>query len=704
MKKTKIVLQLALASPIIFFSTASIAESCQPVVWEDNFTQASLDSSAWEVQTGDGCDQGAGMCGWGNSELQNYQADNISLANGILTIEARKQRIKSTQYTSGRIRTANMPNSGEWAFGRFEARMKFPDGQGMWPAFWMLPTNPTQGWPMSGEIDIFESVGQSANTAYGTIHYGQPWPDNAHQGGQIIMQPGKWSDGFHTYAVEWEQDEIRWYVDNMLYSVKTASDVAPEDWPFDGRNNFHFILNLAVGGTWGGSVDDSVLPQQMQVDFVRVLGGNQPGFTGNHLPAPGSTETYEIVNGGNSISWGVIGGVISGTGSSIQVTWDASSAGTTQSLSANVDGCEVSTNIYVGKNLSTETVLEDFNGTTNMTITSSNGVADTSGGTLKYTRDSASQWDVIAATTSAISDAGAFISGEKMFEMDINNTNPSLVGKEILIQLENSSVATPDNFPGGRHSKYQAFIDHDSGWKTVRFSLLERLDTATSDTSVDNFLVLIDPNSFNNDQYELDNIHILGTGGTPENQLPTAGFSVNCDQLNCQLDASASSDPDGNIVSYSWELGDGNFATGINPAHLYAASGAYTVTLTVEDNDGGVTQTSQEILVSQDTGEATASVVNSLSTSTQGAGRGQKYGVATVTITDNLGSPIAGASVTGNFSGSWNEPGSAITDEQGIATIVTTTALSGGVTVKFCVTTVNTSLPLDSNNSVGLCQ
>lgn len=704
MKIKKIVRLLSSTTPLILASFHTLGQSCLPVVWEDDFSQSSLDTGSWEVQTGDGCDQGAGMCGWGNSELQNYQADNLTLANGVLTIEARKERIKSTQYTSGRIRTANMPNSGEWAFGRFEARMKFPDGQGMWPAFWMLPTDPAQGWPMSGEIDIFESVGQSANTAYGTIHYGQPWPDNAHQGGQIIMQPGKWSDDFHTYAVEWEQDEIRWYVDNMLYSVKTIADVAPEDWPFDGRNNFHFILNLAVGGTWGGTVDDSVLPQQMHVDFVRVLSGSQPGFTGNHLPAPGATETYEIVNGGGTTSWSVTGGTVSGSGSSVQVTWDSAAAGSVQTLTANSNGCEVSTKIYVGKSLSTETVLEDFNGTSNMTIVSANGAMDTSSGTLKYTRDAASQWDVIAATTSAITDAGAFLTGDKVFEIDIFNTDSALIGKELLIQLEDSSVATPENYPGGRHSKFQAFIDHDNGWKTLRFSLLELLDSATADNSVDSLLILIDPNSQSSDQYELDNIHILGEGGQGEDVLPSASFTYTCNDLACQFDGSSSSDSDGSIVSYAWDFGDGNNGSGANPAHSFSSAGQYTVSVTVTDNDGGASTYSEEVTVTEQTGTATNSVVSSVVTSTQSAGKGKKFGLATVTVTDNNGVPLSGVAVTGQFSGTWNEQASSTTDSNGVATILTSTSLSGGVSVSFCVSDVSGSLPLDTAASQGTCQ
>ncbi|QBY04120.1 glycosyl hydrolase family protein [Thalassotalea sp. HSM 43] len=678
------------------------AQQCQDIVWEDNFDQASLDTNAWDIMLGDGCSYG--ICDWGNGELQSYQAENITLENGVMTIEARKERIRGSQYTSARIRTANMAGSGEWAFGRFEARFKFPDGQGMWPAFWMLPTDPAEGWPMSGEIDIFESVGQSANFAYGTIHYGQPWPDNAHQGNGIMKQPGKWSDDFHTYAIEWDANEIRWYVDNLLYSTKTPADVAPENWPFDGSNDFHILLNLAVGGSWGGEVDDSVLPQQLQVDYVRVFAGKQPNLAGNHLPQPGSSETYSVINPGASTSWSVTGGTISGSGNQIEVQWDTASANTTQVLTATSGGCEVSTNIYVGKQLSSELVLEDFDGTSNMTYSGSDGTYDATSGALTYTRSAAAQWDVILYSTSAISDAGAFVLGDKAFQLQVNNNDPALVGKEILIQLEDRTVATPDNYPSGRHSGYNAFIEHANGLQTLRFQMVDRIDGATADSSVDSLLLMTDPGNFTSDVYVIDNIEILGEGtGTPQNNPPVASFTVNCSELSCSFDASASSDSDGSITAYDWDFGDGNSASGASVNHSFASDGTYTVTLTVTDDDAATDSDAQQVTVTQGSAEATNVQVAAVVTGTIGAGRGKKFGSATVTVVDNLGNAVAGATVTGNFSGSWNESASAVTDASGVAVLQTSSSLSGGVSVNFCVSDVASTLPLDSAQSSDMC-
>jgi len=690
---------------LVCLSFSSInAQLCQTPIWGDEFSGNSLDINNWEPQIGDGC--ALGICGWGNSELQFYKAENATVANDILTITAKRERNRGSKYTSARLRTANMPNSGEWTFGRYEARMKLPAGQGMWPAFWMLPTDPAQGWPMSGEIDIVETIGQQSEFVYGTLHFGQPYPGNRSTQGNILMQPpARWSDDYHVYAIEWDANEIRWYVDNLLYSTKTVADVQPEDWPFDGRNQFHLIVNLAVGGTWGGSVDDKALPQTLLVDYVRVYGGNQANLSGSHLGIPGREMTYQLENG-SATGWSVTGGsVVSSSNSSATVIWDAASASTTQTLTASTSNCDVTTNVYVGAAKSVETVLDDYDGTANIQVTSTSGNYVVSGGVLTYTRDSASQYDVIAATTSAIPDAGVFVNAEKVFEIDVNNTDAGLVGKPIIVQLEDSSTATPTNFPGGRHSRYLATIDNANGWQTLTFTLQDRLDGATADSAVDSMAILIDANTFNGDTYVLDNFHIMGEGSGTPNQSPTADISQSCTNLDCSFDGSGSSDPDGSIASYSWDFGDGNSSTAQSPNHSYASAGEYTVELTVTDNEGATNTASVTINVTDEPGgEATNIVISNVATGTQGAGRGKKYGKATITVLDNLGNPAAGVAVTGDFSGTFNETASGVTGSDGTITLLTSSTASGGVSVNFCVSSATGALPLDTGASTGLCQ
>jgi len=691
-------------------SGAALSQSCQNLIWSDEFDGSAVDTNNWEFQEGDGCAEG--ICGWGNNELQYYKAENATVSNGTLTITAKKERVKALEYTSSRLRTANMPGSGQWTNGRFEARIKLPDGAGLWPAFWMLPTDPDVGWPMSGEIDIMESTGAASMIAFGTIHFGDPWPDNSFTGNHILKQPDKWSDGFHTYAVEWTPFEMRWYLDDILYSVKTPDDMANPDWWTFENYQYHFLLNLAVGGTLGGPVDDSIFPVDMEVDYVRVYDLGQPAVDGPNIVGPNEVTSFSVVSevgtDGN-YSWSIPSGatLVSGQGtSSIQVDF---SGATTGSVAVSVDNScgthQLEVPLFIEPDHGVETVLDDFDGTSNMTYTFFDGTEDRSGGVLTYTRNSESQWDVIAADTAAIPDAAPFITGDKAFVMDFNNTDPSLVGKQILIQLEDSSTATSSNFPTGRHSKYEAFIEHSDGWQTLRFRLADRIDGGTADTAVDSIIFLIDPDAFTGDTYVIDNIGILGAGGDTggDGATTTANLGASCTDLSCSFDASNST---GNIQSYDWDFGDGNTATGVTASHSYAAAGDYTVTLTVTDDTGATATDSTIVSVTDTSGgeEATSVVVSEVVTGTENAGQGNKYGTATVTLLDNLGQPVANATVSGDFSGTWTESQSAVTDSQGQALFKTSSTARGGVTVNFCVSGVtDTSLTFDSSNSTGLC-
>lgn len=231
------------------------------LVWRDEFNGKALDETAWNYEVnGDG---------GGNNELQYYTdfKTNTWLKNGYFHIKAIKETYKGMLYTSGRI---NTKNKQDFTYGRFDIRAKVPTQQGIWPAIWMLPTDYEYGsWPQSGEIDIMESVGHLPNTTYGTLHYGPKWPDNKHTGKEYELE-NDLADAFHVFSVEWEPNEIRWYIDDVLFSTKTPEDLKPYPWPFD--KNFHIILNLAIGGNWPGSPDaNTEFPKYMFVDYVRVF-------------------------------------------------------------------------------------------------------------------------------------------------------------------------------------------------------------------------------------------------------------------------------------------------------------------------------------------------------------------------------------------------------------------------------------------------
>lgn len=258
------------------------------LIWSDEFEGNALDNSKWNIQTGDGTAQG--IPGWGNNELQSYQADNIRLNGGNLIITAREQRAADGRnYTSARINSAGKLDV---KYGRIETSIQTPMGKGLWSAFWMLPTDSPYGtWAASGEIDIMEVFSRDpAPFTQAVIHYGMAWPLNLYSYKKYDQFDP--SDGFHTYALEWDQEELRWFVDGThFHTISNAtywslykdtatnahtpgSDSAPFDSPF------HLLLNLAVGGNLPGDPIPSSLPSEMRVDYVRVYKCNINPATG----------------------------------------------------------------------------------------------------------------------------------------------------------------------------------------------------------------------------------------------------------------------------------------------------------------------------------------------------------------------------------------------------------------------------------------
>ncbi|MDH3611634.1 MAG: glycoside hydrolase family 16 protein, partial [Gammaproteobacteria bacterium] len=259
------------------------------LVWSDEFDGAQLDPEVWFYETGDGSQYG--IPGWGNGELQYYLPDSAQVSNGMLTITARQERVGDDQvgafnYSSARINTRDR---FAFKYGRIEASMRLPAGQGLWPAFWMLPQDsPYGGWAASGEIDIMEAVnlgGTGGNTVFGTIHHGGEFPANVFTG-ETYLVPTDATTDFHTYAVEWDATEIRWYVDDILYAVQNdwQSTAAPFPAPFD--QPFYVLFNVAVGGNFPGAPDGTaVFPVTMDVDWVRVYSGEDPAAGGGDEPS-----------------------------------------------------------------------------------------------------------------------------------------------------------------------------------------------------------------------------------------------------------------------------------------------------------------------------------------------------------------------------------------------------------------------------------
>lgn len=301
---------------IICFYTPSLSQ-CELLVWADEFDGPSLDTEKWSYQTGAG--------GWGNNELQYYtdRVDNVSVNAGFLEIIALEENFMGADYTSARIRTID---KGDWTYGRFEARLKTPFGRGIWPAFWMMPTDNVYGtWPASGEMDIMELLGHQTNIAYGTCHYGT---SGNHQqlGSNLVLNEGDFSEEFHTFALEWTATSLNWYIDNSLYYSVSNLDVAPYEWVFD--QDFHFILNVAVGGNWPGNPNGATaFPQTMEVDYVRVYQQlSEIDIQGDdYVHTSDLTKTYSMPNvSGSSYFWTVPVGATINSGQStheIEVTF-----------------------------------------------------------------------------------------------------------------------------------------------------------------------------------------------------------------------------------------------------------------------------------------------------------------------------------------------------------------------------------------------
>jgi len=253
---------------------------CQ-LVWSDEFDGTGVDIGKWTFQIGDGTEVGL-PSGWGNGELQYYTDQNATVANGLLTITARKESVQpGLPYTSTRLRSLY---KGEWTYGRMEIRARMPIGKGLWPAFWMLPSDRGYGgWAASGEIDIVEYIGSKPDTIFGTIHYGGEWPSNRFSSTEYKLPTGTFDQDFHVFAIEWEEGEIRWYVDDVHYATQTdwTSTGGPFPAPFDV--DFHLLLNMAVGGNLPGAPDNNTqFPQELVVDYVRVYQeGEPPVFTIN---------------------------------------------------------------------------------------------------------------------------------------------------------------------------------------------------------------------------------------------------------------------------------------------------------------------------------------------------------------------------------------------------------------------------------------
>ena len=315
------------------------AQSCYELVWSDEFNYSGKpDPNVWTHETGAG--------GWGNNEWQYYtdRPENARVEDGKLVIEARKEDYEGSSYTSARLITYQSGVS--FKYGKIEARIKLPYGQGIWPAFWMLGNGIFEGtpWPGCGEIDILEMIGGGTgrdDVAHGTVHWSDASGNHASYGGSIQLDNGILADDYHTFSITWDASMIRWYMDGIQYhQVSIGVDHMSEF-----HEEFFILLNLAVGGNWPGYPDAStIFPQKMYVDYVRVYQlDTAPEITGDSLVVPGEKGIVfsTVESEGFIYDWSVPGGAVvtswKADSSAITVDW-ACDSGTVRCMLTT--GCD----------------------------------------------------------------------------------------------------------------------------------------------------------------------------------------------------------------------------------------------------------------------------------------------------------------------------------------------------------------------------
>ncbi|MDB5258316.1 MAG: Glucan endo,3-beta-D-glucosidase [Chitinophagaceae bacterium] len=560
---------LSIAFVFLVFGTVSFAQPlhpCAELIWYDEFNGSTLDAAKWTPQLGDGCD--IDLCGWGNDELEYYtdRTENVKVENGNLVITSLKETFGTRDYTSAKLRSIH---KGDFTYGRIEARMKLPQGEGSWPAFWMLSTDETYGsWPQSGEIDIMEYQGKDPNAISGTVHYGDPYPGNKYKGLVYRLDAdGKYYDDFHTFTLDWDSTSIKWYMDGNLYHTFTKITIIPYHWPFD--QEFYIILNNAIGGFLGGPVDDASFPQVTLVDYVRVYSSplNFKILGNQRVLVNASNQVYYVPTaaGATDYQWSVPAGasIVSGQGtSSITVNWGGtSSAG---NIVLNIVKACGSLNrtlaVTVLDEQNCKLVLDDMDGNTNIsydTWTTSRfatsyanpvktgiNTSNTIGYLIKTNTTGTNQFTI---NQLPIHDSAPYEAGQRIFYMDVYcNANP---GAAFELRFQNKAKAS-GTYPAGTRTILKATTSVVNQWERLVFKFDRTEDMSTLTTEVDQIAVVFNPiEAVVNKYYYFDNLQI---GLLPYNVINGYTDLANCDILNAFY--SVTNNPSSN---YQWTVPTG---------------------------------------------------------------------------------------------------------------------------------------------------
>ncbi len=527
-----------------------IQAQCRTLVWSDEFNGTTVDLTKWQSISGNGCPS---LCGFGNAEAQRYDPNQATIVkegtNSYLNIEAKYQ--PTSQFPDQPYASSKLTTEGKYSlkYGRVEARMKLSNGQGAWPAFWMLPVN--GNWPYTGEIDIMEAKHRNPKSVDGTIHYDG---NGYHFTGRSYSSPTDLSSDFHVYAVEWGPNFIKWFVDDVLFHTATPNTTVNGGWPFND-SQFYIILNLAVGsaGTPYTSVNGAGVPPipadfpaKLQVDYVRVYDGSYKygvaGDTKVYQNESGKTYSINAVAGA-SYNWTVPAGasITSGQGTNaVTVNWGTT--GGDVSVTTTVSGCAANTYKLAVKTeapIPVERIYEDFQSNRNVVYGLKTGVLteavanpsatgiNTSALVGRYVRNSSELYDVFNIKNVVISNANDYVYGRKRISFDLYTSAP--VGTKISMQLENSNVTTATNYPSGRHSGYKAVTTVQNKWETIEFEFEKIIDPNTSALTINNVVFLFESNSNSGATYYFDN---LLTRAETEKPIVATDVLQNYDGIN----------------------------------------------------------------------------------------------------------------------------------------------------------------------------
>jgi beta-glucanase (GH16 family) len=509
----------ACGGALVAGASAPAQTPCEVLVWADEFDGTALDTERWDIQTGTGT--AYGLTAWGNNELQTYTADNLAVGDGLLRITALEQASGNSDYTSGRIRTAGL---AAFAGGRIEARIRVPAGQGLWPAFWMLPEEARYGgWAVSGELDIMEVLGHDPGRLHCTVHYGGQYPCNSNTG-ESVTGPDLSAD-FHTYGVQWGDGTITWLLDGVAVHTLDESGLGGRFWPFD--RPFHLLLNLAVGGNWPGSPDASTpFPAELAVDWVRVWQSAEGSWVRGRsaVQAGALEETYAVpALPEASYAWTVTGGeLISGDGSSeVAVVWSGSDAAGEVRCTLTAAGCtaELSREIAIAQPEG-ECVfpLADFEndggdraawscgyGAIQVLPNGNSSPANPSARCLQFVGTPEGD-DRVSFVTDAVSDAGALSSGTYAVAVDVFANAPA--GTEVRVAAGRQGVTAPA-------CTFRAYTAAAYSWHTLYFTEPLGLPSSLNPSSINELTLRPAPGSPWTSTFLFDNLRLVDAACVP---------------------------------------------------------------------------------------------------------------------------------------------------------------------------------------------